>query len=177
VDSTNKLRDWLRAAHLPARMIVYGLSFLGLVIVVLPYCAYQIDRLYPQWHYELGGLRILGVVLFVGAAGMYCWSAYLLAHKGRGAYVEFDPPAKLVLAGPFRWMRNPIAACVVAMLLGEAVALSSTGIFALFLIAVPLAHLQAVLIEEPLLTKRFGEAYLQYRSRVPRWLPKRPKQD
>ncbi len=99
----------------------------------------------------------------------------MLTPRDRGAHIELEPPAELVTTGPFRWMRNPIAACVVLMLLGEAIALSSTGIFLLFVLAIPLAHLQATRIEEPLLAKRFGAAYLEYCKQVPRWLPRKPE--
>jgi protein-S-isoprenylcysteine O-methyltransferase Ste14 len=86
--------------------------------------------------------------------------------------VEFDPPAELVEAGPFGSIRNPVAACVVGMILGEALALSSTGVLWLALVAAVLAHLQVVRVEEPLLEKRFGQAYRDYCARVPRWIPR-----
>jgi protein-S-isoprenylcysteine O-methyltransferase Ste14 len=98
----------------------------------------------------------------------------VLTRYGRGAYVEFDPPKQFVATGPYRWVRNPVAACVVAALLAEAIALSSTGIFLLFVAAMGLAHAQVVLMEEPLLKKRFGQDYIDYLSRVPRWIPRRP---
>jgi protein-S-isoprenylcysteine O-methyltransferase Ste14 len=71
-------------------------------------------------------------------------------------------------------VRNPVAACLVAALLAEAIALSSTGIFLLFVVSMGLAHAQVVLMEEPLLKKRFGQEYVNYLSRVPRWIPRRP---
>jgi protein-S-isoprenylcysteine O-methyltransferase Ste14 len=80
-----------------------------------------------------------------------------------------------VATGPFQWCRNPIAGSVVGMVLGEALALSSVGILLLFVVAIPLAHMQVVLLEEPLLEKRFGSAYNDYRARVPRWLPRPPR--
>jgi protein-S-isoprenylcysteine O-methyltransferase Ste14 len=175
MSAAGRLTGWLRKVPLPARMGIYGSLFLALTLAGLPTLAYRIDLAYPQWHLELACLRIAGVLLFIAALAMYCWSSYLLTHHGRGAYVEFDPPAQLVVTGPFRWMRNPIAASVVLMLLGEAIALSSTGIFLLFLLAIPLAHLQATRIEEPRLAKRFGPAYLDYRRQVPRWLPRKPR--
>ena len=79
------------------------------------------------------------------------------------------------MTGPFRRVRNPVAACVLGMILGEALAWSSTGIFLLFLVGIPLAHLQVVLLEEPLLRKRFGQAYADYLERVPRWVPRIPE--
>jgi protein-S-isoprenylcysteine O-methyltransferase Ste14 len=108
---------------------------------------------------------------------LYVYCSFVLTSRGRGAYVEFDPPQEFVASGPYRWVRNPVAACLVGMLLGEAVALSSTGVFLLFLGSLLPAHLQVVLMEEPLLRKRFGQAYADYLRRVPRWIPRLPDKE
>ena len=156
------------------RMLFYGSFFLSALLIGLPWLAYRIDVFVPAWHVEVGWFRVAGVVLFVGFLVTYLRSSYSLSSRGRGGYVEFDPPQAFVETGPYRRVRNPIAGCAVLMLLGEALAFSSTGIFLLFLVAVPLAHLQVVLLEEPLLRKRFGQSYAEYLARVPRWIPRRP---
>ncbi len=166
----------LRSIPLALRMSIYGPLFLAGVLAGLPWLAYRADVYVPSLHVEVGLLRWVGVTIFTAFFVLYVYCSYLLSRIGRGAYVEFDPPAALVTVGPFRWSRNPIAACVVGMLLGEAIALSSTGIAMLFVIAVPLAHAQVVLLEEPLLRQRFGAAYDEYVARVPRWWPRRPRE-
>lgn len=158
------------------RMLLYGVLFLTGVLVGLPWLAYRLDVLLPAWHVEIGWLRIVGVLVFVAFLFMYLGCSYVLSSRGRGAYVEFDPPREFVATGPYRWVRNPIAACMVGMVFGLAIALSSTGVFLLFLVSLPLAHLQVVLMEEPQLRKRFGQAYDDYLCRVPRWIPRAPNQ-
>lgn len=180
-DVTTTRGKWLstilRPIPLPVRMLFYGLFFLSVILVGLPWLAYRLDLGLPAWHVEIGWFRLFGVALFAGFLALYVRSSYLLSSRGRGGYVEFDPPQEFVAEGPYRWCRNPVAACVVGMLLGEAVALSSTGVFLLFLLSMPLAHLQVVLLEEPLLRRRFGQAYEGYLARVPRWIPRRPPED
>lgn len=166
------LKNVLRCVPLAVRMAVYGVVFLSAVLVVLPWAAYRLDVYAPSCHVEIGWPRILGWVLFAACLVTYVWSSYLLSRRGRGAYVEFDPPTQFVADGPYRRVRNPVAACVLGMLLGEAVALSSTGVFLLFLLSILVAHLQVVLVEEPLLRKRFGPSYEEYLARVPRWIPR-----
>lgn len=157
-------------------MIVYGAFFLAFILVLVPYGVSRLEVLVPALRVELSlALRIAGGVLLTAALAVYLWSAVLLSLHGRGAYVEFDPPRRLVTAGPFGWCRNPIAGCVVLMLLGLSLAWSSTGVFLLFLIAIPVAHAQVVLLEEPLLRKRFGAAFDEHAARVPRWLPRPPR--
>jgi len=162
---------------LPVRMLVYGVCFLSVVLGGLPWLAYRVDAYLPAWHVEIGWWRAAGVGLSLIFFVTYVWSSYLLSRRGRGAYVEFDPPKEFVASGPFRWVRNPIAGSLVGMVLGEALAFSSTGILLLFVIALPLAHCQVVFLEEPLLRKRFGQTYVDYLARVPRWLPRRPRED
>lgn len=171
------LHRLLNRIPLPVRMLVYGLFFLSVVLGGLPWLAYRVDAYLPGWHVEIGWWQAVGVALSLVFFVTYVWSSYLLSRRGRGAYVEFDPPKEFVASGPFRWVRNPIAGSLVGMVLGEALAFSSTGILLLFVIALPLAHCQVVFLEEPLLRKRFGQAYVDYLARVPRWLPRRPRED
>ena len=157
------------------RMLGYGVSFLAFVLIALPWLAYRIDVYAPGWHIEIGWLRIVGAVLFVGFLGMYIFCSYVLSSRGRGPFVEFDPPREFVASGPYRWVRNPVAACLAGSILGLAIALSSTGVFLLFLLGLPLAHMQVVRLEEPLLRKRFGASYEAYVRSVPRWIPRPPR--
>ena len=156
-------------------MIGYGAVFLSAVLIGLAWLHYRIDVYWPATHVEIGWFRVVGAAVWAFFFLAYVGSVWVLSRRGGGAYVEFDPPARLVETGPYRWTRNPAAACVVGMVLGEAVAFSSTGMFLLFCEACVVAHLQVVLVEEPLLHKRFGRAYLDYCSRVPRWIPRRPR--
>jgi protein-S-isoprenylcysteine O-methyltransferase Ste14 len=158
------------------RMVVYFAVFLAFVLLLLPYVALQVDRWLGALVFQLPlAIRIVGWALFALCFATYAASSYHLSTRGRGAYVEFDPPKQFVASGPFRWCRNPIAACVLGMLLGEAIGLSSIGVLLLFLIGLPIAHAQVVLLEEPLLLKRFGQPYADYLKTVPRWIPRPPR--
>jgi protein-S-isoprenylcysteine O-methyltransferase Ste14 len=171
------LSQVLQRIPLPVRTVVYYFSFLAFILVLVPWLAHVLGRRFLPWQLEIGWVRVVGWVLFGGFYLLYTASSLVLVRRGRGAYVEFDPPQTFVATGPFRWCRNPIAACVLGMIFGEALAFSSTGILILFLVGLPLAHLQVVFLEEPLLVKRFGQTYLDYRARVPRWIPRRPRGD
>jgi len=154
-------------------MAAYGILFLGTVLALLPWVFYQIDVFIPAVHMEIGSFyRILGGLLFAAALTMYLLSSYVLTRQGKGAFVEFDPPTELVVSGPFRYMRNPVAAFLLASMLALSIALSSTGVLLMFLVFTGLANLQVRRIEEPLLRERYGRAYEQYCAHVPRWLPR-----
>ncbi len=158
------------------RSVLYYVFFLAIILVLVPWLAHLLGRKFLPWHHEIGFGRTVGWVIFSVMYVFYTYASVLLMRRGRGAYVEFDPPKEFVATGLFRWCRNPIAAGLLGMIFGEALAFSSTGIALLFLIGLPLAHLQVVLLEEPLLKKRFGRAYLDYQARVPRWIPRLPRE-
>lgn len=107
-------------------------------------------------------------------AGLFlaCWTMWLFGSKGRGTPAPWNPPKKLVVAGPYRHVRNPMVVSVLAMLLGEALVLSSWVVFGLFLLFLAANMIYFPLAEEPKLEKRFGRAYLLYKENVPRWLPR-----
>jgi protein-S-isoprenylcysteine O-methyltransferase Ste14 len=169
------LRGLLDRIPLPVRTVFYYVFFLAFILIFVPWLAHVLGKRFVPWQFEIGWGRVLGWVVFGISYLIYTGASLVLMRRGRGAYVEFDPPKEFVATGPFRWCRNPIAACVLGMILGEALAFSSMGILLLFLVGLPLAHLQVVLLEEPLLEKRFGQTYRDYRARVPRWIPRPPR--
>jgi protein-S-isoprenylcysteine O-methyltransferase Ste14 len=75
---------------------------------------------------------------------------------------------QLCVLGPYRYIRNPLMTCLLVVLWGQPIlpptlALLSGGLSAY--IAVGLVY------EERNLARRFGPAYVAYRSRVPALLP------
>jgi protein-S-isoprenylcysteine O-methyltransferase Ste14 len=172
------LSPWLARIPRVVRAAACYLMAHVFVLFLLPWSAYVLAERFLPWQIDIGWGRVAGWIL-LGACWLgYTISSVILVRRGEGAYIEFDPPAKFVASGPFRWCRNPIAGCILGMILGEALAFSSTGIFLLWLlVALPLAHLQVVVLEEPRLKKRFGHPYLDYLERVPRWLPRPPRRE
>jgi protein-S-isoprenylcysteine O-methyltransferase Ste14 len=77
----------------------------------------------------------------------------------------------LLTEGPYAVMRHPRYVEVVVGTLGYALLANHTGAYVVTLAMVPLLHL-VVLIEERELVARFGDAYLEYAARVPRYLPR-----
>jgi len=162
--------DWI---PLPIRMLFYTAGFLGLVLVGLPWLFHRLDVRFPAVHVEIGWFRLAGAALFGVGLSLYLAASYVLTRRGKGAFVEFDPPRELVVEGPYRYVRNPVVACLLGAMLGEAISLSSTGVLLMFLCFMVLAHRQVTRLEEPLLRKRFGPSYDDYCAHVPRWIPRR----
>ncbi len=153
------------------RAVFYGIFFLA-VLHFFVWLNLHWDWFFPWMHIDLGPLRWLGWTIAAIALVLYIWTAIILCGVGNGPFAEFDPPTQLVTSGPYRYVRNPISSLILLLILGEAIGFSSTGVFMMVFVSMAIAQMQAIGLEEPLLAKRFGVDYAEYKKRVPRWIPK-----
>jgi protein-S-isoprenylcysteine O-methyltransferase Ste14 len=115
------------------------------------------------------------VPVIVAGTALYVWCVWNFAAVGRGTPGPWDAPTRVVAAGPYRWVRNPIYLAALLIVAGEAwlflslPLLAYAGAMALFF------HLFVLGYEEPTLSRRFGASYAEYRRTVPRWIPHRPR--
>ncbi|MDR3233840.1 MAG: isoprenylcysteine carboxylmethyltransferase family protein [Planctomycetaceae bacterium] len=115
---------------------------------------------------------VTGCVFFVCGVCLAGWTMRLFATQGEGTAAPWNPPKKLVVAGPYRYVRNPMITSVLLMLSGEALLLWSGVVFAWFAVFWLGNMIYFPLFEEKDLEKRFGESYQEYKYNVPRWIPR-----
>lgn len=115
---------------------------------------------------------LIGVIL--AAVGLVVWAwCVLWFSKAKGTPVPFNPPSELVTVGPYAWSRNPMLTGVFAFLFGIGFFLHSASmVFVWVPVFVAFNVLELKLIEEPELERRFGESYIEYRRRVPMFVPR-----
>jgi protein-S-isoprenylcysteine O-methyltransferase Ste14 len=116
---------------------------------------------------QLAGLALLGIGLLLFTA-----SLRRFASDGDGTLAPWDPPRKLVVRGPYQYVRNPMISGLIFVLFGEGLLLLSwphTQWAATFLV-VTLIYIP--LLEEPMLTARFGDDYREYCRHVRRIVPR-----
>ncbi len=147
-----------------------GLLLLLTVFVFLPLLITKWERYLVA--VPLGPFRWLGLVPICMGTLLVVWSGALLITRGEGTPAPWDPPKRFVLAGPFQIVRNPMMGGAFAVLFGEAVFAESLAIFFYLCLVMGVAGWYVVTNEEKGLEARFGDAYLVYRERVPRWLPR-----
>jgi protein-S-isoprenylcysteine O-methyltransferase Ste14 len=116
---------------------------------------------------------VLGAPLVAGGFAMWAWTVRLFARLGQGTLAPWDPTERLVVAGPYAHVRNPMITGVLAVLLGEALVLGSTAIAVWAAIFAVINHAFFLAYEEPAVERRFGDEYRRYRENVPRWIPRR----
>ncbi|GBE43105.1 hypothetical protein BMS3Bbin10_01177 [bacterium BMS3Bbin10] len=118
-----------------------------------------------------GTLRPVAVGLGLAAIGLGIGLKGIRQFSNAGTSLQVDEPTQaLVTDGLYRWSRNPIYIGLSVLYAGLAIALT-TG-WALLLLPVVIAVMNKGVIEreETYLATEFGEDYLAYKERVPRWL-------
>src|SRR2546425_10134751 len=142
----------------------------GTVAVFVPYRI--LSRRVDMFPVNAPRLLLATPLLALGLA-VYFWCLWDFAVAGRGTPAPIDPPTQLVARGLYRYVRNPMYLGVLLVVTAWALAFRSSAVLE-YGAAVALAfHLFVILVEEPLLRRRFGAAYESYSRAVPRWLPRR----
>lgn len=116
---------------------------------------------------------LLAAPLFLIGASVYFWCLWDFAVVGRGTPAPIDPPKQLVVRGLYRHVRNPMYLGVLLVVAGWAELFRSARLLEYGLAVALLFHCFVVLMEEPLLRRRFGPSYESYCRAVWRWLPGR----
>jgi protein-S-isoprenylcysteine O-methyltransferase Ste14 len=117
----------------------------------------------------------VAVIVIAAGAALYVWCVWNFAAVGGGTPGPWDAPSRVVAAGPYRWVRNPIYIAALLVVLGEAWLFLSPPLLAYAGAMAVFFHLFVTGYEERKLSRRFGDSYLEYRRTVPRWIPRRPR--
>jgi protein-S-isoprenylcysteine O-methyltransferase Ste14 len=155
-------------SSLLAPILIVGVLPLWLIRNVLA----EYDTSWPGGSPWLWPARIAGAAMFLLGLTLFVWCVVLFARRGRGTIMPWDPTQRLIVAGPYRHVRNPMISSVLFMVAGQALFWGSvlTGALAAFFFVVN--HFYFITSEEPGLAKRFGESYRVYKANVPRWWPR-----
>ena len=112
--------------------------------------------------------------MIAAGVALYAWCVWNFAARGGGTPGPWDAPARVVAAGPYRWVRNPIYLAALLIVLGEAWLFLSPALVVYAALMALFFHLFITGYEERTLDQRFGRAYQDYRATVPRWIPRHP---
>jgi protein-S-isoprenylcysteine O-methyltransferase Ste14 len=146
----------------------------GMVAVAVPIVIARAFGVTPTLPTTLvaAAAQLFGVAFGLTGVGLAAASVYHFATYGRGTLGPWDPPRHLVVRGPYRFVRNPMIAGVMSLLVGESLFLRSTphAFWAAIAITVNVAYI--VVVEERQLVARFGDEYRNYQQHVPRFVPR-----
>ena len=108
--------------------------------------------------------------LLFSLTGIY--SGYTMSWSGRGTPLPLDCPNKLVIEGPYKFVRNPMAVAGIGQAISVGVILGSYIVVIYSISGAILWHIMVRPLEEKDLEQRFGNSYLEYKTKIKCWVPK-----
>jgi protein-S-isoprenylcysteine O-methyltransferase Ste14 len=146
----------------------------GIVLVLVPWLITHFQAGTPSWP---PAVQALGVALIVLGVLVNAATFARFPVEGIGTPFPTDPPSsrKVMVGGPYRYVRNPMYVSYFVAIIGEALLLTRPVLFIYLLIVAAFLAGFVRWWEEPTMTKRFGAEYDTYRKQVPRWWPRLPR--
>ena len=149
--------------------VVFFFGFIALFIFI----ALQVDKFLGFPKLLPTSLNIIvSVPIIVIGLFLMIWSVVQFV-RVEGTPVPFNPPPKLVTTGLYARVRNPMLTGVFVLLFGLGVlfrSISLVFIFTPLFILLNVWELKAV--EELELERRLGKDYVEYKKRVPMFIPR-----
>src|SRR2546430_504602 len=152
------------------RAVTYASLFIGLVLIYAPARILAGSGIVRPT--AIGAQQVTAMLVAAVGAAIALWCIFPFASVGRGTPIPLDPPRRLVIRGPYRFVRNP-------MYIGAGLALAGAALFyaslpvlvyaGFFLLA---THLFVIGYEEPALRRTFGQEYEAYCDQTRRWWPR-----
>jgi protein-S-isoprenylcysteine O-methyltransferase Ste14 len=147
---------------------------IGIVLGSAIFAAISVVTQSPEAHL-LRFPRQVGWWLFMITGAATAFSVLNLAIRGLGAPFVIKLSSRLASDWMYSWTRNPMVLCTLAWFLSYGLWKQSLS-FLLFILVVitPSLLFFVVAYEERELALRFGQSYLEYKSRTPFLIPRRP---
>lgn len=161
---------WWVIAKTTAQTLVFWFVFLFLI----PLGIYLLEeKLGLQWWpFDAVGSMLTGSILFALGGLLGLTSGVVMAIYGKGTPLPADCAPELVIVGPYRYVRNPMAIAGLAQGIAVGIALGSPWVIVYALLGGPMWNVLVRPWEEADLEARFGETYRRYREQVCCWTPR-----
>lgn len=137
-----------------------------LPIIILCFCGGSLIA--PKFSVTL----VLMLLFFVSGLALMIKTISLFVYVGKGSLAPWNPTQKLIIIGPYAYVRNPMLLGVFLILAGEALLFQSWALLIYLFVFIVINAFYFPLFEEKGLLKRFGEDYADYKRNVPRFIPR-----
>ncbi len=137
--------------------------YLSLLAMIGLHFLFPILKIIPSPWNAIGVIFLAaGVILSLLGDGIF--------HKVGTTIKPYEESTTLVTKGVFRLSRNPMYLGFALLLAGAAFLMGSLTPFLVILLFIILIQSLFIAVEEKMLTAKFGQAYLDYKARVRRWI-------
>lgn len=159
-----------------AKTHLHTLYFWAVFFVVIPWLIVTVEpsTIFVHFRWNSEPLRILAVALFVLFGILGLGTGTIMAIAGQGTPLPIDTARRLVVIGPYRYVRNPMAIAGIVQGMAVGLFLGSPGVVLYAAVGAPIWSIFVKPAEEADLLARFGEAYAHYRRSVRCWIPRWP---
>lgn len=106
----------------------------------------------------------LALTAAVSSLTLIIWTVTLFMKFGKGTPAPWDPPQRLVIRGPYRFVRNPMISGVLLFLLAESIFFESWLFLGWMIIFFIGNAIYFRLVEERGLQERFGRDYRRHKE-------------
>ena len=141
----------------------------GIFLVMLGYaCVWAFVR---PTGFEKSAASLIASMILAPPSVVLVWMAVRHLDKQWRFEAALSEDHKLITTGPYRWLRNPIYASMLGMLLATGFAKTWWPLLVAGVIFFVIGTEIRVRAEERLLEQRFGEEFAQYKTQTPAYLP------
>jgi protein-S-isoprenylcysteine O-methyltransferase Ste14 len=141
----------------------------GILLVMLSYaCMWAFVR---PVGFEKSAASLIASMIIGPPSVVLVWMAARHLDKQWRFEAALSEDHKLITTGPYRWLRNPIYASMLGMLLETGLAKSWWPLLVAGVVFFVIGTEIRVRAEEKLLASRFGEEFARYKAGTPAYLP------
>ena len=144
----------------------------SIILVVLPYLIATVERRLGIVTVQFTFQRPLAVILFVAISSVGVWASVVMSRIGKGTPLPLDHATKLVIVGPYAYVRNPMAVSGIGQGMMVALFLGSPLVALYALMGSLIWQLIFRPLEEDDLRARFGTEFEKYCEAVKCWIPR-----
>ncbi len=123
----------------------------------------------PMYQYVQPPIAYAGIIIVFAGIGLSAISAGMFVRVNTGL-IPFEEATALVTDGVFGFTRNPMYLGMFLMVFGAAFLMGSVGALIPLLVFMLIIRFNFVAGEERFMEATFGQQYLDYKSKVRRWI-------
>ncbi len=143
-----------------------------LILVIFPYIITLLEDKLGITRLQFPFQKPLALILFIAISTIGVSAAIVMSRIGKGTPLPLDHATDLVVVGPYRYVRNPMALSGIGQGLAVALFLGSPLVVIYALMGSAIWQFIFRPLEEDDLELRFGQPFTEYKNSVRCWIPR-----